>query len=289
MTTRRDIEPVLDRWLAEGPTRIADRVVLGALETVDRTEQLRGSRWLRRNHPLNQTRRLAVAAALAIVIGGGALLALALRSGPNVGAIPTPTPGPSAVALYLPKMTKGVVYSVPPFAPSFTITGADGWYLIAAATPGTAFFAKGPNEPDGGPDDFALSIIQPTQVLPVGGGAPQPIPSDLIAWLQARSDLVLGTPTSTVVGGMPARAVEGTAVATAKVNQGGNINFLCAVGPCDFEFGSEFGVAPNRHFEILIVDVRGQTVAIEADTPESTWTSTRHELDDLIASIQFPG
>jgi len=287
MTTRRDIETLLDRWLAEGPTRIADRVVFGALETVDHTEQLRRPRWLLRDTPMNQSRRLAVAAAVAVVIGGGAIVALAVRSAPTVGGPAIPTAGPSAVALYLPPMTKGVVYKTPPFTPLFTITGADGWFLIGAATPGTVWFAKGPNEPSG-PDDFSVALIRPTQVLPVGAGDAQALPTDLVAWLQSRSDLVLKAPTTATVGGMPARIVEGTVVPTAKVNSGGNIDMLCTVGPCGFEFGNELAVTPGRHFEIMVVDVRGQTLVIRIDSPEATWTSGHHELDDFLSTITFP-
>ena len=284
MTTRRDIEPILDRWLAEGPARIADRVVFGALETVDHTEQLRRPRWVGRANPLSHTRRLAIAAAVAIVIGGGTLLALAVRSGPSVGGrIPSPT----AVALYLPRMTQGVVYRTPPFTPSFTITGVDGWYLVAATGPGTAYFAKGPNEPSG-PDDLNVALIHPNQVLPVGGGHAQPLPTDLIGWLQARSDLLLQAPRTALVGGMPARIVDGTVVPTAKVNSDGNVSLLCAVGPCDFNFGSDLGVALGSHFEIMVVDVRGQTVVIRIDSPESTWASGRHELDDFLSTLTFP-
>jgi hypothetical protein len=288
MTHRREIEPVLDRWLAEGPTRIADRVVFGALETVDHTEQLRVTRWLRRDNPMNQTRRLAIAAALAIVIGGGALLALALRSAPSTvgGPNQSPTSGPSAVPLYLPTMAKGVVYTVPPFTPAFTVTGADGWTLVAAAGPGTAWFANGPDAD--GPNGFGLGLIRPTQVLPVGGGDPQPMPSDLIAWFQGRSDLVLSAPTTAQVDGMPARAVEGTVAPAAKVNTGGNITLLCTVGECGFDSGNELAVAPDQHFEILVVDVRGQTVVIRMNAPASSWASSRHVLDDFLATITFP-
>ena len=89
-------------------------------------------------------------------------------------------------------------------------------------------------------------MIHPTRVLPVGGGDPQALPNDLIAWLHSRSDLVLKAPTIGVVGGMPARIVEGTVVPTAKVNSGGNVSLMCTAGPCGFEFGNELAVAPDR-------------------------------------------
>jgi hypothetical protein len=278
MTTRGDVELVLDRWLAEGPTQIADRVVLGALETVEDTTQLRGSRWLPMNDLANQIRILAIAAAVAIVIGGGALLALALRSGPSVGAMPTPTATASGVTLN----------SGREFTPPFILTGKDGWYQIGAGGPGTAFFAEGPNEPRG-PNAFTLALIRPTQVLPVGGGPAQALPADLIAWLQSRSDLVLQTPTIAEVGGIPATAVKGTVVPTAKVNATGNVNLLCTLGPCGFELGNELGVAPLRHFEIAVVDVRGQIVVIRIDSPGSTWLPGGREFDDLLPTIVFPG
>jgi hypothetical protein len=118
-------------------------------------------------------------------------------------------------------------------------------------------------------------MIHPTRVLPVGGGDPQALPNDLIAWLHSRSDLVLKAPTIGVVGGMPARIVEGTVVPTAKVNSGGNVSLMCTAGPCGFEFGNELAVAPDRHFEVMVVDVRSQGIAAMAEGVRSGATQSR--------------
>ena len=278
MTQIRPIEPILDRWLAEGPTRVADRVVFDALDVVDATPQVRGPRWLRTRDAVTQPRRLVIAAALAIAVGGAALLALALRSSPNVSAVPSPTPsgGPAAVCCGR------------PFTPAFMLTGRDGWYQLGPGSPGTAFFAKGPNEPRG-PNDFSLALIRPSQVLPVGGGIPQALPNDLMAWLQGRSDLVLQPPTPGHVGALPAIVVKGIVAPGVKVNAAGNVDLMCAAGPCSFELDDALGVTPLRHFEIGVVDVRGQIVVIRVDSPGSTWVPGSLELDDVLPSIEFPG
>jgi hypothetical protein len=286
MTTRRDIGPVLDRWLAEGPIQIADRVVFAALETVAQTEQPRVARGLRRNALMNRTWRLAVAAAVVVVIGGGAIVALGLRSSDSVGASPSPTAGPSAVTLVSPRMTAGVLYRIVPFSPPLTIIGRQDWFTIGDTTSAVAFFAKGPNEPDG-PDDFSVSIIVPSQVLPAGAAASVPAPTDLVAWLRSRSDLALSAPGTAQIGGLPAKVIEGTVRPTAILNSDRNVILMCTAA-CGREAGGALAVTASYHFKIYVIDVRGTTVVIRADSPEATWASRHQEVDGFLSTLTFP-
>jgi hypothetical protein len=104
MTSRIDIERVLDGYLADGPERVGDQALLRALDAIDQTKQRRDLLAPWRFEMLITFPRLAAAVLVAVVaIGGGAYL-LGQRSGVG-GIAPTPvvsptapSPSPSAVA-----------------------------------------------------------------------------------------------------------------------------------------------------------------------------------------------
>lgn len=75
MTQQRDVEIVVGRWLADGPTEAADRVLLGALTDIERTPQ-RGAHvvpW--RYNEMPTLIRLVLVAALMAASAGAALFA----------------------------------------------------------------------------------------------------------------------------------------------------------------------------------------------------------------------
>lgn len=99
MTRERDIDRVLETWLATGPTVMPDRLFDGVLERIERQPQRRLARLQLRFTPMRPITILAAAAAIAIAVGAGVVL-LGRPSTPDVGA-PTPapsvTPAPTAV------------------------------------------------------------------------------------------------------------------------------------------------------------------------------------------------
>jgi alpha-tubulin suppressor-like RCC1 family protein len=113
MTRDRDIERVLDRWFEEGPTEVADRVISGALDLVDRTHQRHTQRAPRRYRTMPGLVRLAAAAVVVALLGGAALLALRPGIAPPVGG--AVTPAPTATALNAPSgavaVTTGAAHS----------------------------------------------------------------------------------------------------------------------------------------------------------------------------------
>ena len=76
MTRDVDIERILDRWFEEGPTEVADRVIDGALEIIDTTQQRRVSRVPRRYPSMPTFFKLAVAAVVVAMVGVVAFVAL---------------------------------------------------------------------------------------------------------------------------------------------------------------------------------------------------------------------
>jgi hypothetical protein len=96
MTTDRDTTTrVVRSWLRTDEHESADRVLDAALDLIDTTPQRRATAWpVRRLPEMNNTARLAMAAAAAVVV---ALLGIGLLmpGGPNFGESPDPTPTPA--------------------------------------------------------------------------------------------------------------------------------------------------------------------------------------------------
>jgi hypothetical protein len=103
MSADQDIERLLDRWLADGPEEVADRVLDRALDIINQPNQRRILRAPRRYVPMSLAYRLAAAAAILVLGGTGLIVALgSFGSAPTVGgpqasatpvasASPTPT------------------------------------------------------------------------------------------------------------------------------------------------------------------------------------------------------
>lgn len=115
MTRDRDIERVLDRFYAEGPTEMPDRVLLGVLDRIERVPQRRLA-LLTRFATMNTNLRLAAAAAIVVAVVGVGAFALSQRT--SVGPPSTASPVPTAGQTVTPSLT-----SVPA-ALQFTWLGA---------------------------------------------------------------------------------------------------------------------------------------------------------------------
>lgn len=100
MRPQRDIESVLDAWLAPGPTEMPDGLFHDALERVERTPQ-RGAGWTPRRFTamLSPFKVPLAAVVVALVI---ALVALPLAQAPSEVAAPAPSVSPSPSALAAP-------------------------------------------------------------------------------------------------------------------------------------------------------------------------------------------
>lgn len=94
MTRDRDIERVLDRFYAEGPSEMPDRVFLGVFDRIERVPQRRLAMQLTRFATMNTNLRVALAAAIVVAVVGVGAFALSQRQ--NVGPAATPAVSPAA-------------------------------------------------------------------------------------------------------------------------------------------------------------------------------------------------
>lgn len=90
MTDQRELDRLLGVYLAVGTNELADRVIDAALDEIDHTPQRRPIRMPRRFQAIPLSTRLATAAAIGVLVVGGAFY-LARRDQPAVGG-PSPIP-----------------------------------------------------------------------------------------------------------------------------------------------------------------------------------------------------
>ncbi len=140
MIQERDIERVLDQWLAVGPTESPDRVLTVVVDRIGRQGQRSAWRFPRWDLPVTTSRRLgaALAVLLLAVVGGVGMFGWAPRAGivvPSATATPTTTPSaaatvgpsPSVAAMPLAELSPGR-HSSRDFPRLLSYTVPDGWW-----------------------------------------------------------------------------------------------------------------------------------------------------------------
>ena len=92
MTPERDIERILEAWMAQGSSRMPDRLFDAVVDQVERVPQRRGWRSAPRFPSMQTMLKLTVAAVFALVVG---IAGVGFLSGPTVMS-PAASPSPAA-------------------------------------------------------------------------------------------------------------------------------------------------------------------------------------------------
>ena len=102
MTHEREIERVLDRWLADGPTEAPDRVFDAVIDRIERQSQRPVWRLPRRVVPVSPYLKpvAAIAAVIVVAVVGANMLSLGpgIVGSPSASPIPSTSPSPSRSA-----------------------------------------------------------------------------------------------------------------------------------------------------------------------------------------------
>jgi hypothetical protein len=89
MSRSRDIDPILDRWMDDGPTVVADRVIAGAMTEIQTTRQRGARRASLRDLFMTMKPAAMVAGLAAVIIIGIATYRLIPGGSPRIGATPS--------------------------------------------------------------------------------------------------------------------------------------------------------------------------------------------------------
>jgi hypothetical protein len=256
-----------------------------------------GRRFPKMSMPL---RALAtVAAVLVVALAAYTFLpkSSGVGSNPSPGPAASPTASPSPVASPEPTPTpriagaitvsdgatldSGVRYVAPDFEPMFTFTGSPKLiYGLDGAR--HAFFGATTPSTDLGVVDAGSAFDESGKTIEV--------PSDVTAWIHARTDLDVLSTTPVELGTTSATLIEAKVHADAHTNAAGAINLFCpgAVDKCDFEEGGSIGYIPGNHVLVMVAPVAGKAVVAMATAPETSWTIVGGDAEAFLRSFQFP-
>ncbi len=284
MTARRSFDHLLTEWLDEGPST-APREDLAAL--LQAIPDVRQRRRVGREIQMPTIMRLAVAAAIVVVLGG---LAFSRVFGPSnqVGAVPTPSPTPTAT----PQPTPGWADRFPavsstsfrhPF--TYAIDPASGIAAGSADDVSQVFDVVDPatNEQNG---RVVLKVVAGVRedVCHSSGGAVinGPTPRELADYLeQLPGNQVTEGPPATV-DGRPAIVVDLTQLPVSS-------------RPCKDEYVWTDGNVPFTDIgdgytrRIVAFDVGGETIVAIIMAPEAAMPAFVDTASAFLDSVRFSG
>jgi hypothetical protein len=239
----------------------------------------------------------AVAAVLVIAVVGYSILAKSPSSGgPLTTPSPTLAPSPTIATSALPgptaritgatlvsdstNLVAGVTYVMRLFEPAFTFTGVDGIRFDTDAQRYAWLEHTTSTNP-------LLAVVAVGSVFDERG-AVVALPSDLVAWVQARTDFDIAKTSAIQLGSVSGTLIEGTVQATAHANASGHINLFCPQASCAFEGGGSSGFDPGQRFEIVVVTVNGEQIVASGGATPAEWPTIGVDFDAFLRSIRFP-
>ena len=283
MTTRRDIEPLLERYFEEGPQVLPDRVLEAALTEIDHTTQRPGWRrpWRFLHMPTFQKFAIAGVAILALALVGGSFI-----NRPTDDVVATPGPsgplvGPTPVRFTLESAggDVDVRFDLP-----------EGWYTFEESN----VSAFRPEQ-----DDILWPLIGVDVLLVddvyadtcdgwayaeprLGGGV-----DDLIDWLRTDSGLDVGEPRSVSVAGY-----DGVEIEVDSAHPPGCEDM--AVWPSGLPTGSHRGgpylIRRSMEYRVIALDVDGRRVVLVVNGLRGTFEGRLGEaqamLDTLVLEVR---
>ena len=274
MTHDRDLDRVLDRWMDDGPTVVADRVIATAITDVHTTRQ-RGARWASLKE-LFMTTKLAMTAMAVIAIAalGIAVYQFVLGGGPgNVGDDAPPTPTPRAFEDASGALEPGT-YATSIGSVEITYTVPAGWNR-EPATPELA----GPIADEIGGLSFWIvtDLFADPCRFDQGNLEPPPGPSvdELANALVAQPGVDAEPPSDVVVDGFAGTYVEYTTPATG----------CPQFGPWETPNGAV--LFPSTDARYWILDVDGTRLVMLAYVWVDATQEGRAELQAIIDSVEI--
>ncbi len=269
MKPDRDIERLLDRWFADGPTEVPDRVIDVVADRIGRQPQRPAWRLNWKDIHVNTTQRMIAAAAAVILV---AVVALAIAGRPTDSGIGTPTASPSPVPDTTPPSPAPteIVYTSKAMEVPISFLLVDGFRLDFDVNDGIGWSY---------PYVGGVGSIASLQVSGAGvADPPEPWPADLVAWLRTKTFLTVGQPRSTTVGGYPATVID----------------MDVDPGPPDRVFRWSGGSWDRQPFpeRWRFVEVRtgpGQGINVVVAATPDKFDAAVASLDRLLATLEFVG
>ena len=304
MTHDRDIDRLLDLWLIDGPTQVADRVILDASKRIDHQPQRPAWRFLWRPTPMNGSLRLMAAAAAAILIAVVGFAAFGRMSAPGIGSPGSPSPSPTASRP--PAGTPGELVPGDHAAFYFDPLGTGGTQTMSFTVPagwvesGDAGIEYRLRRAVDGPDTTNLVVMRPDVVLhSQADGCPEAAldgvertPAAMADWLTSHEGLDATTPQPVTIGGYAGLVLDiarrSSWTRTCPYSNGTpSVPLFSDLDPA--EGGFDWGIGGDGRMRVFLVDLGGGRLlwaAIDVQD-QATFDAMAPEASAIIESIRF--
>jgi hypothetical protein len=295
MSTENDVARSLRSWLKENRHEDADRLLDVVFDQVPATPQRRAGWLARRSTVMSNSVRIAVAAAVLVVV---AFIGYQLLGGSNIGGptqteTPLPTASPSVAPSTAPSKAAGLplgpfdltvagdIFDIP-----MTVTiGATDW----DGQIGSGVLVKSDNAD--APDGAGLIVF--TGQLEVYG--------DPCRWQTTRPNPMTAPTVDDVIAALAAQtgrnatepvdiSVDGHAGKSILLSVPTDANFADCDGGQFRSWGPEasrYAQGPGQIDQVWVVDVDGTLVTIDAAYYKGTPAEVRAEMDAILDSLQF--
>ena len=301
MSTNRDFDRIAARWLAEGPTELADRVLDAALDEVHLTHQQTRHAWRapRRFLAMHPTARTAFAVLAIVVIGAAVVVAL-----PRLAAIGGPAKSVAPTACILPADV-GTVLNAPNcsyastfFGPALTFKGDP---VLAVGLQHRREIALGASQPGSGTgrategldistvDRLALDPCQPGELpatRPFAATSDATAGSEFFAWLAGQPTVQFPVPHAVMIDGHSGLETTFTLAADSLAACDGRLVFT-DTGTETTDTGGFDGLIDGDTWRLAVIGVGGKTVVFATFSPPDRATAIDPPADRLIASVHF--
>ena len=293
MNAGPDVERRISSWLAEEvPTRAPDRILPAAFERTRHTHQRRfGAAW--RSITMNRTWQLATAAVVGVLIIG--LGAVWIGGSGGVGGPSGPTPSPTPAPSPFPSsgdVEPGTYVLQGSGSPSITLTMPAGWQsdngqpvknngTSASLTLMPWIVSNITSDPCQWNSDPALSPSQIALLEPPVG----PTVDDLASALVKQPLRNATTPTDVTIDRYLGKSLELTIPADLDFATCSGGFFVSWVGATADETMGFAG--PGSHDRVLILDVDGVRLVLDAIDFPGARAGDRAELQAIVDSIQI--
>ena len=301
MSMNRDFDRIAARWLAEGPTELADRVLDAALDEVHLTHQQTRRAWRapRRFLAMHPTARAALAVLVIVVIG--AAVAVALPKFTGVGG-PSNSVAPTACLLTVDSQTvlnaPNCSYTSSVFGPTLTFKGDPVWAVglqhrreltLAASQAGSGTGRTTEGLDISTVDRLAIDPCQPGDppaTRPFAATSDATAGSEFFAWLAAQRGIQFPTPHAVTIDGHAGLETTFTLAVDSLALCDGRLVFT-DTGSETADTGGFDGLIDGDTWRLAVIGVGGRTVVFATFSPPDRATAIDPPADRLIASVHF--
>lgn len=215
---------------------------------------------------------------------GLAILFAACSPGATATVAPTATVAASTVAHFdeacggsQSSPCKAGTYQTRSFKPTFSATVVAGWRpgRLLATFVGADETAAGIPLTQGLGD---IVVTVPTSLDPPAPGDPgTKVPADLVAWLAANKNFVLGAPTAVTIGGIAGQQLDGTVAAGVKIDPADNA----------YRMSDYLLFRGGQHVRFVVLTVGGSQVVLLTESGVADWDAFAKIADQLIGTLAW--